>query len=148
MVTRESSETETDAIFRALADSTRRDIVRRAILEEQSISALAEHYSMSFAAVQKHVAVLERSAIIEKQRRGKEQIVRARLDTIRRAGRLLGEFEQLWRGRLQRIDDLLRDEPIRDEPPTADPRTNAPPTDDPSGNQPAREDPPRKGHPS
>ena len=121
MVTRETIEAETDAIFRALADSTRRDIVHRVINEEQSISSLAERYSMSFAAVQKHVAVLERSEIIEKQRRGKEQIVRVRLDTIRRAARLLDRFEQLWRHRAQRIDDLLRDDvssqPHRSAPP-------------------------------
>jgi len=128
MVTRELSETETDAIFRALADSTRRDILRRAIRQEQSISALAERYSMSFAAVQKHVAVLERSAIIEKQRRGKEQIVRARLDTIRRAGRLLEEFEQLWHDRVQRIDDLLRADPLSDDAAAPHPETpSAPP---------------------
>lgn len=121
MVTRETIDAETDAIFRALADSTRRDIVHRVINEEQSISSLAERYSMSFAAVQKHVAVLERSEIIEKQRRGKEQIVRVRLDTIRRAARLLDRFEQLWRHRAQRIDDLLRDDvsspPHRSAPP-------------------------------
>jgi len=117
MVTRELSESETDAVFRALADPTRRDIVRRAIRQEQSISSLAERYAMSFAAVQKHVAVLERSAIVEKQRRGKEQIVRARLDTIRRAGRLLDEFEQLWRARLNRIDDLLDDDETTTTPP-------------------------------
>lgn len=110
------SEAETDAIFRALADSTRRDIVRRAIRHEQSISSLAESYAMSFAAVQKHVAVLERADLIEKQRRGKEQLVRARLDTIRRAGELLDEFEQLWRDRVQRIDDLLRESPTPHPP--------------------------------
>ena len=103
------SDDETDAVFRALADPTRRDILRRAIRQEQSISALAERYEMSFAAVQKHVAVLERAAIIEKQRRGKEQIVRARLETLARATELLGEFEALWRERTLRIEELLAD---------------------------------------
>lgn len=106
MVTRLSDD-ETDAVFRALADPTRRDILRRAIRQEQSISALAERYEMSFAAVQKHVAVLERAAIIEKQRRGKEQIVRARLETLARATELLGEFEAIWRERALRIEELL-----------------------------------------
>ncbi|WP_440710610.1 ArsR/SmtB family transcription factor [Herbiconiux sp. YIM B11900] len=107
MVIREISEAETDAIFRALADSTRRDIVRRAIRQEQSISSLAERYTMSFAAVQKHVGVLERTALIEKTRRGKEQIVRANPDTLQRASRLLGEFEHLWRERLDRFGEVL-----------------------------------------
>ena len=104
------SEPEADAVFHALADPTRRDIVRRAIRREQSISSLAERYTMSFAAVQKHVAVLERSTLVVKERRGKEQIVRANLDTLRRATRLLDEFEAIWRDRVLRIDALLADE--------------------------------------
>ena len=101
------TEAEADAVFHALADATRRDIVRRAVRQESSISALAVRYAMSFAAVQKHVAVLERSGLIAKERRGKEQIVRANLETIARANRLLGEFEAIWRDRAQRIEDLL-----------------------------------------
>ncbi|SDZ14573.1 transcriptional regulator, ArsR family [Herbiconiux ginsengi] len=104
------SEPEADAVFHALADTTRRDIVRRAIRREQSISSLAERYTMSFAAVQKHVAVLERSTLVVKERRGKEQIVRANLDTLRRATRLLDEFEAIWRDRVVRIDALLAEE--------------------------------------
>jgi len=115
MVTRERapretqplSESEADAVFRALADTTRRDILRRAIRQEQSISSLAERYTMSFAAVQKHVMVLERSALIRKERRGKEQIVRADLETVQRASRLLGHFERLWTERFERLVELL-----------------------------------------
>jgi DNA-binding transcriptional ArsR family regulator len=104
------SSTDADAVFHALADSTRRDIVRRAIQREQSISTLAERYTMSFAAVQKHVAVLERSSLIVKERRGKEQIVRANLETIRRASRLLDDYEAIWRDRVHRIGDILADD--------------------------------------
>ncbi|WP_092554316.1 ArsR/SmtB family transcription factor [Herbiconiux ginsengi] len=110
MVAQLMSEPEADAVFHALADTTRRDIVRRAIRREQSISSLAERYTMSFAAVQKHVAVLERSTLVVKERRGKEQIVRANLDTLRRATRLLDEFEAIWRDRVVRIDALLAEE--------------------------------------
>jgi DNA-binding transcriptional ArsR family regulator len=126
MVAQLMSETEADAVFHALADTTRRDIVRRAIRREQSISSLAERYTMSFAAVQKHVAVLERSTLVVKERRGKEQIVRANLDTLRRATRLLDEFEAIWRDRVVRIDALLAEE-------TADaPRTTHPAEADPT----------------
>ena len=118
MVIRELSESEADAVFRALGDRTRRDIVRRAIQREQSISELAAHYAMSFAAVHKHVAVLERSALVTKSRVGKEQIVRAAPETLRRATELLGAFEQLWRGRLERITEVLSD----DAPPPRPPR--------------------------
>jgi DNA-binding transcriptional ArsR family regulator len=107
MVVHELSDAEVDLIFHALADSTRRDIVTRAIRHEQSVTALAKSYAMSFAAVQKHVAVLERAALVTKERRGRQQIVRGNLDTIRRASDLLDRYEQLWRERAGRIADLL-----------------------------------------
>jgi DNA-binding transcriptional ArsR family regulator len=107
MVVERLSDAEVDRIFHALADSTRRDIVTRAIMREQSVTALAQAYAMSFAAVQKHVAVLERAALVTKERRGRQQIVRGNLDTIRRASELLDRYERLWRDRVGRIADIL-----------------------------------------
>lgn len=101
------SDAEVDAIFRALADATRRDIVRRVIDQEQSVSGLAEHYAMSFAAVQKHVAVLDRAALVSKSRRGREQIVRAEIRTVERTRALLDGYEALWRRRIDRMQDIL-----------------------------------------
>jgi DNA-binding transcriptional ArsR family regulator len=98
---------ETDRIFGALADPTRRDILSRALTLESSVSTLAERYKMSFAAVQKHVAVLERAGLVRKERRGREQIVQGDVQTIRAATRLLEEYEEIWRGRIGRIEDLL-----------------------------------------
>jgi DNA-binding transcriptional ArsR family regulator len=105
------SDPEIDRIFHALADATRRDIVARANLQSQSVSALAQHYSMSFAAVQKHVAVLERASLVTKERSGREQIVHSNLDTLRTAARLLEEFEQIWQQRAQRMAELLAEDP-------------------------------------
>ena len=96
-----------DRIFAALADATRRDIVRRAIAGEEGVAELAGHYPMSFAAVQKHVAVLERAGLIGKERHGRRKVVRTSLDGLRTAQRLLNEFEELWRGRLERMSDIL-----------------------------------------
>ena len=107
MVAEKISETETDSIFHALADATRRDILTRAIRREQSVSMLAAHYAMSFAAVQKHVAVLERAALVTKERRGRERIVSANVGTVRRAARLLDTYEELWHDRVSRIGDVL-----------------------------------------
>jgi DNA-binding transcriptional ArsR family regulator len=104
------SEAEADRIFQALADSTRRDILAQTIEREQSVSALARRYEMSFAAVQKHVAVLERAALIAKQRRGREQIVRARAPTVRKAAELLDAYEQMWIQRTTQIADVLAGE--------------------------------------
>lgn len=100
-----------DRIFRALADATRRDILRRTLAGEQSVSALAADYEMSFAAVQKHVAVLEAAELVVKRAEGRERLVRADPETIARARRLLAEYERLWRSRIDRLDDLLRDDP-------------------------------------
>ena len=107
MVVDQVSDREIDRLFHALADSTRRDILVRAIEQEQSVSALASHYEMSFAAVQKHVAVLERAALVVKERNGRQQIVHSNTDTLRKAAALLDEFEQLWIQRTTRIADLL-----------------------------------------
>jgi DNA-binding transcriptional ArsR family regulator len=98
---------EVDRIFTALADATRRDIVRRGIAGEEGVLELARHYPMSFAAVQKHVAVLERAGLVTKQRVGRRKVVRTRLDGLRVAQRLLDRYEELWRDRFDRMTDLL-----------------------------------------
>ena len=97
-----------DRVFRALADATRRDIVRRAIAGEEGVAELAEHYPMSFAAVQKHVAVLERAGLVTKERRGREQLVRTDAGAVGRARQALDELETTWRGRVERMSDLLQ----------------------------------------
>ncbi len=100
-----------DLIFHALADATRRDILTRVISAEQSISALARRYDMSFAAVQKHVAVLERASLVSKQRRGREQLVHGEPLALRRARSLLDDYEEIWRARTKGIEDLLAEQP-------------------------------------
>ncbi len=102
---------EVDRIFRALADRTRRDIVRRTLVGEVTVSQLASGYEMSFAAVQKHVAVLEGAGLITKHPHGRERLVRGNPETIRRAQTLLDQFEVLWRDRVTRLDALLTDSP-------------------------------------
>ena len=98
-----------DRVFRALADTTRRDIVRRAIAGEEGVAELAEHYPMSFAAVQKHVAILERAGLITKDRIGRRKVVRANVEGLRIVRRLLDQYEELWRGRLDRMTALVTD---------------------------------------
>lgn len=100
-----------DRLFHALADATRRDIVVRTMRGDHSVSGLARRYPMSFAAVQKHVAVLERAELVMKERRGREQIVRSNIDTIRQASLLLDHFEDVWHGRIDRIGEILAENP-------------------------------------
>ena len=111
MVVDELTDEAADRLFHALADTTRRDILRRSVLGELSVSHLAEAYPMSFAAVQKHVAVLERAGLVTKERRGREQLVRTDVDGVGRAQRVLDELETAWRGRVERMADLLAEVP-------------------------------------
>lgn len=115
MVASALSDEAVDQVFHALADATRRDILRRSVPGELSVSGLAEAYPMSFAAVQKHVAVLERAGLVVKERRGREQIVRTDLEAVRRARRALDELEMIWRGRVDRMSDLLAEGTDSDE---------------------------------
>jgi DNA-binding transcriptional ArsR family regulator len=107
VVSARAGEDRADRIFRALADRTRRDIVSRAMSGTLSVSALARLYPMSTTAVQKHVAVLEEAGLVHRTRRGRERLVQTNTDTIAQARRLLGDLEQLWRDRLERIGDVL-----------------------------------------
>ena len=98
-----------DRIFAALADTTRRDIVRRAIDGEEGVAELAGHYAMSFAAVQKHVAILERAGLVTKRRIGRRKVVRTNLEGLRVARRLLDRYEELWRDRVDRMTSLINE---------------------------------------
>jgi DNA-binding transcriptional ArsR family regulator len=104
------SDPELDRLFRALADATRRDIVARLLAgETASVSALAARYAMTFAAVQKHVAVLEGAGLVTKERQGRERIVRGNPERIARAREVLVELERLWRSRFSQLDALFEE---------------------------------------
>jgi DNA-binding transcriptional ArsR family regulator len=107
VVFRRESEETLNLLFRALADGTRRDILVRSLTETPSVSALAARYQMSFAAVQKHVAVLERAGLIQKRASGREQLVSTNRSRLQRAGELLDHFESIWRQRMAQLDDVL-----------------------------------------
>ncbi len=102
-----------DRVLRALADATRRDIVERTLRAEHSVSALARKYPMTFAAVQKHVAVLESAGLVTKRRSGREQLVDGNVVAVRRAALLLDHVASVWQARVDRMSDLLAE----DEPP-------------------------------
>lgn len=104
------SDEQVDQIFRALADSTRRDILWRTLTDELSVTDLASKYEMSFAAVQKHVAVLEGAGLVTKNPHGRERLVQANPEAIARAQVLLARYEAVWRGRIDRLERLLADD--------------------------------------
>jgi len=107
VVLRDKHEESLNQLFRALADATRRDILARSLTETPSVSDLAARYEMSFAAVQKHVAVLERAGLIQKRPSGREQLVSTNRERLRRAGELLDRYESIWRQRMAQLDEVL-----------------------------------------
>src|ERR671930_1060049 len=107
-----------DRMFGALADHTRRDIVRRAIGAEEGVVELGSHYPMSFAAVQKHIAILERAGLVTKERVGRRKVVRTNLERLRVVRRLLDQYEELWRGRVDRMAVLIADTKEHDQGPS------------------------------
>jgi DNA-binding transcriptional ArsR family regulator len=116
VVSMQTSPPDFDRLFAALADHTRRDIVRRAIDSEEGVAELASHYPMSFAAVQKHVAILERAGLVTKQRTGRRKVVRTNLQGLRVARRLLDRYEELWRGRIDRMTALVAERTKETDP--------------------------------
>ncbi|MGW3421234.1 ArsR/SmtB family transcription factor [Streptomyces phaeochromogenes] len=130
MVVRQESAERADRIFHALADATRREIVALTLAGEYSVSDLARRFPMSFAAVQKHVAVLEQAGLVTKERRGREQRVRGNADSLREAHRLLDQLADVWRGRIDRIGAILADPgpgPGPDSGPECGPDSHPPP---------------------
>jgi DNA-binding transcriptional ArsR family regulator len=111
MVVDGSSDAQVDRVFHALGDATRRDILHRCVVSGPSVSRLAEVYPMSFAAVQKHVAVLERAGLVTKERRGRERLVHTDVAAVDRVRQVLDELEETWRGRAERMSDLLARRP-------------------------------------
>ena len=111
----EESADRADALFHALADRTRRDILRRVLAGEHSVSTLAAKYDMSFAAVQKHVAVLEKAGLLTKRRSGREQLASGDVEAVRSVAAMLTDLELLWRGRIARIDVLIASDPDQED---------------------------------
>jgi DNA-binding transcriptional ArsR family regulator len=104
-----------DALFHALADRTRRDIMRRVLAGEHSVSALAVKYEVSFAAVQKHVVVLEKAGLLAKRRSGREQLASGDVAAVRSVASMLTELEQVWRDRVARIDELISSDSAKED---------------------------------
>ncbi len=109
MVEYSVAQSELDALFHSLADGTRRDVLRRVSRKPQTISELAQSYAMSFAAIAKHITVLERAKLVTKQKRGKEQVVSVAPKAIKIAAAHLEQYEKLWEERFNRLDKLIAD---------------------------------------
>lgn len=95
-------------IFQSLADPTRRDIIQRVSERERTISELVSNYSMSFAAVSKHVSVLEKANLVAKRKEGKKYMVALVPETFKEADKYLEQYRTMWQGRFNKLDELLQ----------------------------------------
>jgi len=104
-----------DAVFHALADATRRAILRDVAQHEKTVGEIAEPYAMSLAAVSKHLDVLERASLIQRERRGSCRMVRLNPRPLQSAQEWLNFYEQFWTQNLDRLQQLLeqKNEPAR-----------------------------------
>lgn len=96
-----------DAIFGSLADPIRRDILRRVSRKEMTITDVAEPYDVTFAAVSKHLKVLEKAKLIIKRKQGREQVVALAPAAIKDAAQYLKAYEKLWNNRLDSLEKYL-----------------------------------------
>jgi DNA-binding transcriptional ArsR family regulator len=102
-----------DTVFRALSDSTRRGMLARLALGEKSVGELAEPFAMSFAGASKHVKVLEDAGLIRREVRGRTHICRLEPGPLASADQWLRHYERFWTGRLDALEQLLREDDAR-----------------------------------
>jgi DNA-binding transcriptional ArsR family regulator len=102
-----------DIVFRALSDSTRRGMLARLALGEKSVGELAEPFAMSFAGASKHVKVLEEAGLIRREVRGRTHICRLEPGPLASADQWLRHYERFWTGRLDALEQLLREDDAR-----------------------------------
>ena len=99
-----------DSIFHALSDPTRRSILRDLAEGEKTVGAIAEPYSMSLAAVSKHLQVLDRARLISRMRRGNFQVVRLNAPNLQPAEQWLAYYERFWTQQLDALQTYLEGE--------------------------------------
>lgn len=101
------SSEELDAVFSALSDPTRRDILKRGRSKQMTITEVAKPYGMSLAAISKHIRVLEKARFVTKTRVGKQYWVTIAPFAFEDAAGYLKEYEKVWNDRLDRLQRYL-----------------------------------------
>lgn len=102
-----------DTIFGSLADPTRRDIIARVAQKEYSVGELVSNYDISFAAISKHLKVLEAAQLITKRKKGKKQLVTLAPNALKSADEYLEQYRQTWEGSYNKLDTLLKEGELR-----------------------------------
>jgi DNA-binding transcriptional ArsR family regulator len=99
-----------DAVFHALGDPTRRQMLRHLAEGEQTVGQLAQPFAISLAAASKHIKALEGAGLIRREVRGRSHICRLDPGPLASADEWLRYYERFWTGRLDALEQLLRDE--------------------------------------
>jgi DNA-binding transcriptional ArsR family regulator len=105
MVNSSPASTRLDAVFHALSDPTRRAILRQVATRAKTVGEIADPFSMSLAAVSKHLKVLERAELIAREKQGSFQVISINARPMAHAHRWLGHYEAFWS---ERLDSLAR----------------------------------------
>lgn len=98
-----------DSIFGSLADPTRRDILQRVARAEHTVGELARCYNLTFAAVSKHLQVMEKAQLVTKRREGKKQMVALAPDALKSADEYLEQYRLMWQQRFNKLDSLIKE---------------------------------------
>lgn len=96
-----------DNIFSSLADPTRRDIMKRLVSYELSVSEIAKAYNMSLAAVSKHIKVLEKANLLLRRRQGKLHILQANVTPLKEVDQWIDFYRKYWEEAFDEMDDYL-----------------------------------------
>lgn len=108
MVERESHDI--DAIFHALSDETRRQMLRKLADGERSVGELSEPFPMTLAAASKHIRVLEAAGLVRREVRWRTHVCHLEAAPLKQALDELSFYERFWADRLDTLDQLLREE--------------------------------------
>jgi len=111
----EQSNSDLDRVFHALADRTRRTLLHTISQSRLSVGELAAPYAMSLAAVSKHLDVLERAALIRRERQGKSRMVSLNPRPLEAAEQWMAFYNQFWSNGLDRLQATL-ETPLEKEP--------------------------------
>ncbi|MET0999674.1 MAG: metalloregulator ArsR/SmtB family transcription factor [Marmoricola sp.] len=102
-----NASTRLDATFAALADPTRRAILRRLTQGEASVTQLADPFAMTQPAISKHLKVLEKAGLITRRRDAQRRLCRIEADRLQQATSWLLGYREFWTGSLDQLDGLL-----------------------------------------
>ena len=98
-----------DRTMMALADPTRRAILKHLTQKEARVTEIAQPFDMSLNAVSKHILILERARLVHRRRRGREHFLSANPEPLIEAADWIDEYRRTWEERLDRLGDYLQE---------------------------------------